>query len=286
MRCDERRDRQGRGVAVSLVVSLLVVAAAVVLAAGAMVLVRRFAPEQGWFADSNLGAAVFGFLGTAFAVALAFVILLAMQSYSTARQAAAQEAVAVTQLFRTTALMPGPASDALRGALACYGRAVAADEWQLAETGRESARVQGWLDDMGVVVAGLQPDGVRETAAFGQWFDQDTDRRDGRRTRLLEAQPLVPPFLWAVLLLSGLILIGYVMLFAAKRERLGVQLVMAVSVTAMIGMGLVLVGNLDRPYRTVQPDEMTRTLALMQTTRLPSAEPLVPPCDAEGVATR
>lgn len=82
-----------------------------------------------------------------------------------------------------------------------------------------------------------------------------------------------------------LILIGYAMLFAAERERLGVQLIMATSPTAMIGMGLVLVGNLEGQCRTVQPDEMQRTLALMQTTRLPSIGPLLPPCDAQGLAT-
>lgn len=50
---------------------------------------------------------MFGVLGTAFAVLLAFVILLALQSYGNAKENAGQEAVAVTQLYRTTALL-GP----------------------------------------------------------------------------------------------------------------------------------------------------------------------------------
>ena len=67
-----------------------------------------------------------------------------MQSYSTARQAAAQEAVAVTQLFRTTALLPEPASDALRGALACYGRAT--DAAALGRTAGTAVRRRGRRD--------------------------------------------------------------------------------------------------------------------------------------------
>jgi len=273
------------GGAVTSGVELLAVVVAIALAAGAMLLARRGAPENGHFADSTVGSGVFGFLGTTFAVVLAFVILLAMQSYSTARLAAAQEAVAVTQLYRTTGLLPEPAASALRGGLACYGRAVVADEWQDVAGGRQSPRVQRWLDELGLAVAGVEPRDTRESTAFGQWFDRDTDRREGRRTRLLEAQPLIPPFLWGVLLLSALIVIGYAMLFAARRERTGVQLVMVGSLTGMIGMGLFLVGHLDRPYSIIPPEEMRRSLALMETTRLPSAAPLLPPCDAQGVPT-
>ena len=97
--------------------------------------------------------------------------------------------------------------------------------------GRESPRVQWWLDEMGLAVAGLEPRDAREGTAFGQWFDRDTDRREGRRT------------------------------------------------------GLFLVGHLDRPYQIIPPDEMRRTLALMETTRLPSTAPFLPRCDVQGVPT-
>jgi hypothetical protein len=43
------------------------------------------------------------------------------------------------------------------------------------------------------------PSGARQEAAYAQWFDEESMRRDGRRGRLVEAAPLVPLPLWTVL---------------------------------------------------------------------------------------
>lgn len=265
---------------------LLTVLLAGAAAAGAMLAVRRIAPARGLHADAGTSASVFTVLGTTFAVILAFVILLALQSYDNARQTAGKEAVAVTQMFRTSALLPEPAASTLPGQLACYGRAVASDEWPLMGRGGESALVQYWLDEMGLAVAAVSPRDGRETVAYTQWFERDTDRREGRRGRLLEALPLVPTFLWVVLDLAATLLVGYALLFADPRERPGVQAVMVGSLATVIALGLLVVSHLDRPYDTIEPTEMRRTLALMETTRLPVPVPSALPCDGRGVAAR
>ena len=266
----------------NLWLGLLMVLVSTATAVAAMLAVRRIAPPSGFHADVSPSASVFGVLGTAFAVILAFVILLALQSYHNARQMAAQEAVAVTQLYRTSALLPAPAASVLLGELRCYGRAVAEDEWSIMEDGRESALVQRSLDEMGLAIASVTPSDTREGTAYGQWFERDTDRREGRRGRLIEAQPLVPAFLWIVLALSAVLVVGYALLFADPRESRVLQAIMTGSLTAVIALGLLVVSHLDRPYNTIGPSEMRRTLALMETTRLPVPTPAVLPCDERG----
>ena len=49
-------------------------------------LVRRRAPMGGWFTDAPRSAGTLSVIGTMFAVMLAFVILLALQSYQRARR--------------------------------------------------------------------------------------------------------------------------------------------------------------------------------------------------------
>ena len=53
-------------------------------------------PPGGYFVEVGRASGVFGVLGTAFAVILGFVILLALPSYGNGKQKAGQEAVAVT----------------------------------------------------------------------------------------------------------------------------------------------------------------------------------------------
>ena len=269
---------------------LLVLVVAVAGAVTVMLLVRQQAPEGGYLVDTSRGSSVFGVLGTAFAVILAFVILLALQSFNTAKETAAREAVATTQLYRTTGVLPDPTGVTLRGQLVCYGRAVIEDEWPIMASGRESARVQGWLDEMGLTVAALVPADAREATAYDQWFERDADRRDGRRGRLSEAQPFVPPFVWLVLVLAAVLVVGYMLLFADRRERAVVQGLMIGALTAVVVLGLLLVRHLDTPYDgdggSIAPTEMRRTLALAEATRLLSSAPTVPPCDAAGVPLR
>jgi hypothetical protein len=85
--------------------TFLTVLAAVGLAVGLFLLLRRFAPEGSFFSDGDRAAGVFGVLATGFAVLLGFVVFLAFTSYDTARSGARTEAVDVIQMYETAQLM-------------------------------------------------------------------------------------------------------------------------------------------------------------------------------------
>lgn len=264
----------------SVWLALLVIVAAALVAATSILVVRRWAPPGGYFSDSDRAAGVFGVLGTAFAVLSAFVILLALEGYGSAKETAGKEAVAVTQLHRTAALLPEPARSTLTGDLVCYARSVVEDEWRIMGSGGESTRVQHWLDAMNAAIAASPPRTAAQTVAVEQWFDRDSERREGRRGRLAEAESFVPPVLWLVLILGSLVVIGYMVLFADPSERAPIQAAMIATVTTLVVSGLLVVALLDSPYGTdagsVRPTELERTLRLIGTDA-PA------PCDARGV---
>ena len=117
-----------------------------------------------------------------FAVMLAFVILLALQSYQRAREGSSVEAIAVSELHSVASVFQPPLSDRLHGELVCYGRAVIEDEWPAMRKGRSSDLVQSWIDKLGRDFAIAEPHGAREETAYAQWFDEQAQRRDGRRS--------------------------------------------------------------------------------------------------------
>jgi Protein of unknown function (DUF4239) len=261
---------------IAALVLVLVITAAITV----KLLVRRRAPVGGWFTDSSRSAGTLSVIGTMFAVMLAFVILLALQSYQRARNASSVEAIAVTELNSVAQVFESPTSDRLHGGLVCYARAVIDDEWPAMGKGRSSELVQSWIDKLGREFAIAEPRGARQETAYAQWFDEQAQRREGRRERLAEATPLVPVPLWFVLGIGAFLTITYMCAQADRREGVLVQSIPVAFVSAIVTAGLLVVSFLDHPYANVSgsivPTEMRRTLTVID-------DGSATPCDEHGI---
>jgi hypothetical protein len=261
-------------------VAALVLVVVVTTAITIKLLVRRRAPDGGWFTDLPRSAGTLSVIGTMFAVMLAFVILLALQSYQRAREGSSVEAIAISELHSVAGVFQPPVSDRLHGELVCYARAVIEDEWPAMRKGRSSDLVQSWIDKLGRDFAIAEPHGAREETAYAQWFDVQAQRRDGRRERVAEATPLVPLPLWFVLGLGASLTLGYMVAQADRREGLVIQSIPIGFVSALATAGLLVVFFLDHPYSdesgSIAPTEMRRTLMLID-------HGSATPCDERGV---
>lgn len=257
-------------------VLVLVVAAA----ATVKLLARRRAPDPGWFIDSTRAAGALTVIGTMFAVLMAFTIFYALQNYQRARDGASMEAISVTELHNVADVLEGHDGTRLHGDLICYSRAVVSDEWPAMARGESSAAVQHWVDTTVDDFAATVPQNPTQEAAAGQWFDQQAQRRDGRRARLAADQPSVPQPLWIVLGIGATAILAYMCVQADRREGPIVQAVPIVFVSALVTSAMLVVAFLDHPYNdwtgSLQPDEMRMTLTLID-----DGHPV--PCDANGI---
>jgi len=248
---------------VAALVLILIVTAAITI----KLLVRRNAPDGGWFTDSSRSAGTLSLIGTMFAVMLAFVILFALQSYQRARNGSSVEAIAVAELDSIAQVFQPPAGDRLHDGLVCYARAVVEDEWPAMRNGGASDLVQSWIDKVGHEFAVADPHGVREETAYAQWFDEQAQRREGRRERLAEASPQVPLPLWFVLCIGASLTLAYMAAQADRREGVLVQSIPIGFFSAMVTAALLVVFFLDHPYTNetggIAPTEMQRTLTLI-----------------------
>jgi Protein of unknown function (DUF4239) len=276
------RDRGGMMVplwAVALLTGASVAAVLVMLA------VRKYGAPDGFLRDPAPATGVFGVLGVAFAVLLAFVLFLAFEGYNRAREGASREAVAVSQLVRVTTLFPEPQQDELRGDLVCYARAVVTDEWPKMNNGGESALVADWLAAIEATVDRTPVDSARTEAAFDHWLEQMTERREGRRARLEEAQSATPQPVWLMLVLGSGLTVLYILLLADRRERWWVQGTMIGTITALVVSSLLVIHFLDRPFNQdgayIPPSEMATTLRLSENEVSGNSSVLLP-CDEQG----
>jgi Protein of unknown function (DUF4239) len=261
---------------IAVLILIVVVTAAITI----KLLVRRRAPEGGWFSEPSRSAGTLSVIGTMFAVMLAFVIFFALQSYQRARNGSSTEAVAITELNSIAEVFHSPSSDRLLGGLVCYGRAVVNDEWPAMRNGQSSELVESWINQLVGDFASAELHDPREESAYAQWFDQQAQRREGRRERLAEATPMVPIPLWLVLGLGASLTIAYMCAQADRREGVVIQAIPIGFVTAIMTGALCVVFFLDRPYTTatggIAPAEMQRTLTIID------AGASVP-CDEHGV---
>ena len=270
----------------TLAIFLLVVVDAVTVTA--MLLLRRRAPEGSFFRDTQQAAGVFTVAGTAYAVLLAFVFLLAFQSYNTARTAAEQEATAVTALYHDADSFPEPGRTALHGEVTCYARSVITAEWPAMDQGHSSPLTQEWVDRLDASFGASDPRTPKEQNADANWVTLTSERLDGRRGRLQEAEAFVPGLVWALLIVGSIVVVSFVALFADRRERAFVQAMLMLSVTTMLVAGLVLIKFFDDPYSdaagSIKPDAMRRSLRTLAA--IPSERLVRPPCNAQGQPVR
>jgi len=266
--------------------ALLVVALAVAVGVTAMLLVRRRAPDGSYFSDGDRASGVFGVLATGFSLLLGLIVFLAFTSYDDSRSGAEAEALAVVQQFETAQFLPTAARGRLGGELICYGRSVVGQEWPRMQTGSETGAINPWGLAMFRTMQAVQPSTASEQSAYDKWFDLTSTREEARRDRVHASEGVIPTPLWRVLFFIAAIVLIYMLFFADSGERAVVQGVLMGAVVAVIVATLLLIGVLDKPYRSgpgqLQPVAMGQTLVLIDQARgaLGQDDPL--PCDAEG----
>jgi hypothetical protein len=272
----------------NLVWGLLILVAAVTVAVGAMLLVRRSAPEGSYFEDGDRASGIFGVLATGFAIFAGFVMFLAFTSYDQSRTGAEAEALALFQQFETAQFFPIAAQNRLSGEIVCYGRYVVNEEWPHMEAGTSGDAINPWAVSMFRSLQTVRPESSTEQSAYDKWLDLTSDREEARRDRIHGAAGIVPASLWVVLLFAAGVIFVFMLFFADSGERAVSQAMLIGSATAIVAVTLLAIWTLDNPYRpgvgSLRPAAMERTLDILDEARsvVNQSGPL--PCDEQGVA--
>jgi hypothetical protein len=273
------------GATVNIPLTFVIVLIAVVASIALFFVVRRHAPEGGFFSDGDRAAGVFGVLATGFSVLLGFVIFLAFTSYDTARSGARSEATDVIQQYETAQLMPRPSSGVLSGELTCYGRAVVNLEWPQLRAGQKPS-LNPWGIQLFHTLQSVEPKSAAEQAAYSKWLDQTSDREEARLDRVQAGSGVIPGPLWLILFVTGALVALYAVLFADPDEHWLPQAVIAGTIAAMLVTSLLVIRFLDNPYHpgtgSLQPTDMRRVLGQIDAASRVLDIHVRIPCDASG----
>jgi len=271
---------------VNLVWSILIVAGGCAVAVTAMLLVRRRAPEGGYFEDGDRAAGVFGVLATGFSVLLGFIVFLGFESYDQSRSGAEQEALVLVQQVENAQFFGQPARTVLTGQLVCYGRSVVNGEWDRMQAGTQGDALNPWGVRMFRTLQTVRPRTDTQQSAYDKWLDQTSAREEARRDRIHGAVGVIPTTLWIVLFFIAAVIFAFMLFFADRGERAVVQGMLIGSVVAVVVSLMLLLRALDEPFHGgvggLRPVAMERSLRMIDEALGSVGAQVRLPCDALG----
>jgi hypothetical protein len=191
-------------------------------------------------------------LGVAYAVLLGLVLIAVWEKWNTAEAITTDEANELAGIFWWAHALPQPEGRHIQELVRSYDRAVVEEEWPLmAQGGGSSPEAWATLDELRGTILGLKPlKGTQQMGydqmRYNEMLVQLHDLGNARRERLLAAEQGLPPILWVVLLLGGVITVCFTYLFGLQNTL--VHLLMVGSLALIISISLFTVAALDYPF--------------------------------------
>ncbi len=238
----------------SVVYGVLVVCGACLAAVVGLSLVQRLVPVTVRKEHNDVAGFIYAVLGVIYAVLLALVVIAVWEEFGRARVTVESEANALAEIFWLAHRLPEPEGRQLQELCRSYAEEVVDEEWPLMRQGQtplmehsgESTR--GWvlIDEIRATLQEVEPRTVAGQELYAEGLDQVQRLADARRTRLVAAEESLPAVLWVVLVVGGMVVVGFAYLFGL--ESTWAHSLMVVSLAGVIALVLFTIGVLDHPF--------------------------------------
>ncbi|MFE5794232.1 hypothetical protein ACFQ8C_16850 [Streptomyces sp. NPDC056503] len=213
---------------------------------------------------------------------VAFVIVVAAESYGAASTAVEAEAGRVDQLYEVADYAPEPQRERLQAAAVCYARAIQAVEWPLmAEGGAKSPYASVWSTGFRTHFKELAH---QDDATFGLLVEADDERSKARQARISEATPAIPPFVYWFMVVALAATVG-AFAFGLPRERGPSHLILLCVLAVLFTGSLLLIEDIDTPFSgqiRITNESMRETAEDISEDFAVDHPTSTLPCDADG----
>ena len=233
-------------VVVATFYGVLIIVLAVLLAVGGSVLVEHLVPWQVRQRHNDVAGFIYAVLGVVYAVLLGFVTIAVWEDFEVARSTVDSEANELAELFWLAHELPEPEGERLEELARSYAEVVIDEEWSLMAKGQASPRAWALTDEMRSSIYDFDPDTEAEQVLYDRGLMLVHDLVDQRRLRLLEAEGGIPRVLWGVLVVGGIIVVGFTYLFGLENTRSHRLIIAALAV--MIALVTSTIYALDHPF--------------------------------------
>ena len=229
------------------VYGVLTVGAVVLAAVAGLAAVQRLVPSTLRQEHNDVAGFIYAVVGVIYAVMLALVLIAVWEEHEEARATVRHETSELAEVFWLAHRIPDPEGPQLQELARSYATVVAEEEWELMDRG-EGSSPKAWaiMDEMRLIVQDMEVENRSDQVLFEQGLEYVGELADARRARLAEAEEGIPAVLWAVLVLGGMITVGFAYLFGL--DNTWTHRLMVASVAGLIALVLFTIGDLEYPF--------------------------------------
>ena len=243
----------------------LVSAVTTTIAVLGLYLVRKKYPADVLKENHEVAAIIFNAFGVLYAVVVAFVVFVTWNGYDEATKNLQLEASQVLDIFHSATAFPDPASKIIQDGLIDYTNSVHNDELRRMAGGDIGIYSTGSLRNLIAVFDGMNDKSLPNRELYMESLRRINNLAEYRRLRIFAGNDTVPPMVWLILLVGGLITVSYTYFFGVRNIR--GQYIMTSALTIMISLILFLVYVLDHPFTgtgRVSAKPFSEAMELMQ----------------------
>ena len=231
---------------INVIPGLLVVSISVLVAVAGLVLVQRLVPPTTRKRYNDVAGFIYAVVGVSYAVLLGLVMIAVWESFAEASDTANREASELAEVFWLAHRLPEPEGVHIQEQARSYAEVVVEEEWPLMKEGQASPRAWQLLDEIRQSLQDMEVSTAADAVDYQQGLQRVHDVNDARRTRLLDAEEGIPAILWVVLVVGGVIVVGFTYLFGMDSSL--VHMLMVGAVAGVIALALFTVASFDYPF--------------------------------------
>jgi hypothetical protein len=248
----------------TLLFGLLVVVLSVVLAIAGLVSIHHLVSLTYLDSHSEATSTIHQAIALVYGVTVAFAILLVWEQLDTAQATTQHEASDVEVIYRLAEQLPESDRNQVQALSRSYAQLVVEEEWPLLAHGQGSPQAQDTLDELGRSIQEFDPQTMGEQTLYSQMLTQVVTLEENRGLRLLESNEGVPPLLWIVLVIAGILTVTFAYLFGMDQPR--VHMLRVAVLAVVVALSLYTVHVIEYPFIgdvQVRPEAFERVLDRM-----------------------
>lgn len=239
----------------------LIVVIGVAVSLGGLLLVRRNVAVATLEQHNDVAGFIIAVIGVIYAVVLAFVVISVWEQFDTAKANASQEANLVGLLYVNAVFYPGH-TESIRKDLQGYAESVVNNEWT--EMSAHQSDSPTTDRQVGVLLGeyrAIHPESTEEGIFYTESVRRLYELTNLRRARVDASGNELPSVLWTILIVGGVITIGFTYFFGVS--HFGAHVLMVAALAAMIALTLFVILSLDLPFSgdlRISSDAMEQTI--------------------------
>src|SRR6202789_1179162 len=186
-------------------------------------------------------------LGTTYAVIIGFMLYAVWTTLQSAEINADGEANCLVNAFRLADGLPAAQRVQVHQLARRYADVVINEEWPAMLQGRLQPSGHGVIQQLWTALLQTRPTNFSEQNSMNMTLAEVSSMTEHRRMRELQTKTKLPPILWMVLILGGVITTLSSCLFGTENFKL--HCVQVISLTLLLSLALVAIADIDRPFQ-------------------------------------